>query len=274
MQPSVLLVDKTEGWTSHDHVAAVRRELGRGIKVGHAGTLDPFATGLLVILIGRATRTQRLFMSLDKTYEVRARFGATSTTGDRDGELTTTGRVPVGDLELPVGRIKQTPPAFSAVKVAGRRAYELARAGEAVELAEREVDVHEFTETERDGTDRCFRIRCSSGTYVRSLVADLGDAHCAELRRTAIGPFAVTEASRELAPVPLADALRRFLPELELGDHDAKLISHGRRFPLPDAGDGLAPAAPFIATHQGDLVAVCETDPAGLVRALIGFPSL
>ncbi len=179
----VLLYDKPSGVTSHDVVAEVRRELGNGLKVGHSGTLDPFATGLLLILIGRATRVQRFLMALPKTYEVTARFGATSSTGDPEGEILETGVVPHEDLRLPTGRIRQRPPAFSAVKIGGRRAYELARAGERVETAEREIEVYRFEEVQRDEDRRRFVIECSSGTYVRSLISDLGDAYCESLRR-------------------------------------------------------------------------------------------
>ena len=204
----VLLYDKPAGVTSHDVVARVRRTLPRKTKVGHAGTLDPFATGLLLVLVGRATRVQRFLMALPKRYEATARFGAVSSTGDPEGEITETGVVPDGALALPVGRIRQRPPAYSAVKVGGRRAYALARAGETPELAEREVDVYAFDEIARDGDRRAFAIECSSGTYVRSLIADLGDAYCTELRRTAIGPFSVDEADETLA-IPLAGALAR-----------------------------------------------------------------
>ena len=125
----VVVVDKPAGITSHDVVARMRRGLGRR-KVGHAGTLDPFATGLLLILVGRATRVQRFLMALPKRYETVAQFGAVSSTGDPEGEIVQTGVVPEGDLKLPTGRVRQRPPAFSAVKVGGRRAYALARAGE------------------------------------------------------------------------------------------------------------------------------------------------
>ena len=180
----IVLYDKPAGITSHDVVARMRRALGaRGgrsgrVKVGHAGTLDPFATGLLLILVGRATRVQRFLMALSKRYEATARFGAVSTTGDPEGEITATGVVPSGDLDLPTGSVRQRPPAYSAVKVGGRRAYALARAGEQVELAERVVEVYRFDERWRDGDRRGFVIECSSGTYVRSLIADLGDAYC------------------------------------------------------------------------------------------------
>src|SRR5215213_1194163 len=137
----VLLVAKPAGKTSHDVVASVRRELGKGVKVGHAGTLDPFATGLLLLLVGSATRAQQFLMALPKTYRAVARLGWTSTTGDRDGELVETGRMPESP-SIPVGPQLQTPPAYSAIKVGGRRAYELARAGETPELRARPVPVH------------------------------------------------------------------------------------------------------------------------------------
>ena len=201
----LLLCDKPAGITSHDVVAQTRRRLGRGIKVGHAGTLDPFATGLLIVLVGRATRIQRFVMALPKRYEVTARFGATSTTGDPEGEITETGRVPSGDLTLPTGEVRQRPPAYSAVKIKGRRAYKLARAGETFELPERQITVYRFEETRRCGAERDFVIECSSGTYVRSLIADLGDAYCRALRRTRIGEFDVSDADPErLLPLELA----------------------------------------------------------------------
>ena len=201
----MLLCDKPAGVTSHDVVARERRQ--RGVKGGHAGTLDPFATGLLVVLLGRgATRCQARFMALPKTYRAIARFGATSTTGDHEGEITETGVLPPETLELPTGELRQRPPAHSAVKVGGERAYKRARRGELLEMPERIVTVSRFTQTWREpdpvtpGLQRAgFEIECGSGTYVRSLIADLGDAYCLELRRTAIGPFAVADA---IAPPP------------------------------------------------------------------------
>jgi tRNA pseudouridine55 synthase len=207
-EPGVLLVDKPPGITSHDAVASVRRE--RGQKTGHAGTLDPFATGLLLLLIGReATRCQSRFMALPKTYRTVARFGAVSTTGDPEGEITETGVMPADPLELPVGDIAQRPPAYSAVKVGGVRAYKRARRGEEVELPERQVTVHRSERLWRRGDRAEFEIECSSGTYVRSLIADLGDAYCESLRRIAIGPFSVEEGGTLLS---LADALGRIAP--------------------------------------------------------------
>ncbi len=215
----LLLCDKPAGITSHDVVAQVRRRLGREVKVGHAGTLDPFATGLLIVLVGRATKIQRFVMELPKRYEVTARFGEVSTTGDPEGSITVTGRVPEGELALPTGVVRQRPPAYSAVKIGGKRAYKLARAGIEVEMPMREVNVHRFEETRREGAERDFVIECSSGTYVRSLIADLGDAYCTALRRTRIGEFEVTDADPErLLPLELA---LRHIPRPDAPTHYA-----------------------------------------------------
>jgi len=196
--PGVLLVDKPAGPTSHDLVARVRRE--RHGKVGHAGTLDPFATGLLIVLVGReATRHAARFTALPKTYRAVARFGAVSTTGDPQGEITETRRLPRAELQLPTGSIRQRPPVYSAVKVGGVRAYRRARRGEEVALPHREVTVYRFDQVWRRGDRACFEIECSSGTYVRSLIVDLGDAYTESLRRTRIGPFSVEEAEAFLS---------------------------------------------------------------------------
>lgn len=192
----MILIDKPAGPTSHDVVAAVRRALG-GVKTGHAGTLDPFASGLLLILVGRATKAQSALMALPKRYETVARLGARSSTGDREGEITETGAVPPDPPELPTGELRQRPPAYSAVKVGGERAYRRARRGEAVDVPERIVTVSRFEQLWRRDGERPtagFLIECGSGTYVRSLIADLHDAYCLELRRTAIGPFDVAAA--------------------------------------------------------------------------------
>ncbi len=190
----IVLADKPAGKTSHDITTVVRRGLGVR-KAGHAGTLDPFATGLLVVLVGRARRVQRFFTALPKEYFAVARFGAVSTTGDPDGQITQTGVLPAGDLVLPTGRITQRPPAYSAIRIDGTRAYERARRGETVEVPEREVTIYEFEQLWREEDRAGLRIVCSSGTYVRSLVADLGDAYTEELRRTSIGPFHVDDAN-------------------------------------------------------------------------------
>lgn len=268
-RPHVLLYDKPAGATSHDVVASVRRTLPRKTKVGHAGTLDPFATGLLLVLVGRATRAQRFFMALPKRYEVVARFGAVSTTGDPEGEITETGNVPAGELTLPEGTISQRPPAYSAVKVGGRRAYELARAGAEVELAEREVTVHRFAQLWHDGDRRAFAIECSSGTYVRSLIADLGDAYCLELRRTRIGAFDVADADPE-RPLTLSDALA-FLPLVELSREWARKAAHGIRVDAP------VPVAPGTCaavrlTDADGLIALAEPVDGGAgLKPIVGF---
>ncbi len=256
----VILYDKPPGITSHDVVARVRRELGGRLKVGHAGTLDPFATGLLLILVGRATRVQRFLMSLPKRYVATARFGAVSTTGDPEGEITETGSVPDGDLDLPTGTVRQVPPAYSALKVSGQRAYALARAGTDFELPERQVEVYEFTELWRDGERRGFAIACSSGTYVRSLIADLGDAYCEELRRTAIGDFEVERADPGRI-VPLNDALA-FIPALRLSGEDARRAAHGA--PVPGEAASLV-----RLQDEAGLIALAEPVAGGLLKPTV-----
>jgi tRNA pseudouridine55 synthase len=163
------------------------------------------------VLLGReATRCQARFMALPKTYRVVARFGAVSTTGDPDGEITETGILPPpGPLELPTGTIWQRPPIYSAIKIGGVRAHRRARRGEEIEMPPRQVTVHRFEQAWRTRDRAELEVECSSGTYVRSLVSDLGDAYCESLRRTAIGPFGADEAGAFMA---LAAALGR-LPE-------------------------------------------------------------
>jgi tRNA pseudouridine55 synthase len=198
---SVLLFDKPAGITSHDAVAQVRRE--RGVKAGHAGTLDPFATGLLLILLGRATRLQRFLVGLPKTYLATARFGWRSSTGDPDGELTETGRIP-GSLELPTGTVRQQVPMTSAVRVGGERLYKKAHRGEVVETPVRAVQVHRAELLSGDRERAHYEIECSAGTYIRTLVETLDDAYCEELRRTAIGPFRVENAGEEVPAAEVA----------------------------------------------------------------------
>ena len=192
----MLLYDKPVGVTSHDVVAVVRRE--RGCKAGHAGTLDPFATGLLLILLGKATKLQRFLVGLPKTYLAGARLGWRSSTGDPDGELTETGVLP-DSLELPTGTVRQRVPMTSAVRVGGERLYKKAHRGEVVETPARDVQVHRAELLSSDGEHAHYEIECSAGTYVRTLVETLDDAYCAELRRTAVGPFRVEDAGEEIA---------------------------------------------------------------------------
>jgi tRNA pseudouridine55 synthase len=264
LSDGVLLADKPAGVTSHDVVAAERRRLGEGVKVGHAGTLDPFATGLLLILVGRATRVQRFLMELPKRYETVVRLGYTSTTGDVDGEIAP-GRTPPEPLALPTGRIRQRPPAYSAVHVGGRRAYDLARAGEDVELPERDVEVHRFEQLWRDGERAAFGIECGSGTYIRSLIADLGDAYCLELRRTGIGPFDVADAGRF---VPLGEALT-FLPAVELEGEDARRAAHGVAVQGTVPAGDCPPAVRLV--DAGGLIALAEPRGDGTLKPVVGF---
>lgn len=284
-EDAVLLCDKPPGITSHDLVAKVKRELRaagrggarrRGPRVGHAGTLDPFATGLLVVLTGRCTRLQRYLIGLPKTYRATARLGWRSSTGDPDGELVETGRIPPA-LELPTGRVRQRLPMTSAVKVEGERLYRKAHRGEAIETPEREITVYEARLLGRAGDEVEYEITCSSGTYIRTLIETLQDAYCSRLRRTAIGALRLADGERKaIAP---AEALA-FMPRRELTESEATLIGHGRAIPigrvrppaapLPFAGDvgageerGESPetAGPAVAlTADERLVAVARAD--------------
>lgn len=271
----IVLADKPAGKTSHDVTTLVRRIHGVR-KAGHAGTLDPFATGLLIVLLGRARRVQRFFTALPKEYVAVARFGFVSSTGDPDGVLTETGVLPQGELELPTGRISQRPPAYSAVRVAGTRAYERARRGEPVEVPEREVEVHEFEQLWRESDRAGFRIVCSSGTYVRSLIADLGDAYTLELRRTRVGAFDVSDADPERV-IPLAQALAMFR-SARLDGESARRASHGVAVPVPGQITGRAaewefPGAPaeVVLLDEAGPVALAEQRADGMLKPVVGF---
>ncbi|MBN1530533.1 MAG: tRNA pseudouridine(55) synthase TruB [Thermoleophilaceae bacterium] len=261
----VILYPKPAGVTSHDVVARVRRSLGRGIKVGHAGTLDPFATGLLLVLVGRATRAQRFLMGLPKTYRATARLGWRSDTGDVDGVLEETGRMPA-TLELPTGDLMQRPPAYSAVRVAGERAYRLARRGEAPELEPRPVRVARAELIDSTPERAAYEIECSAGTYVRSLIAELGDAYCETLERTRVGPFRLEDADPEKI-VPLERALA-FLPERALSGDEAAAVRHGRRLA---AGRAAEPV--LRLTHDGVLIAVAEPRADELQPVVVFAPA-
>jgi tRNA pseudouridine55 synthase len=196
---TVLLLDKPAGKTSHDVVAEVRRE--RGVKAGHAGTLDPFATGLLLVLTGQATRLQRFLVGLPKTYLATARLGWTSTTGDPDGELTETGAVPDSPA-LPTGTVRQRVPMTSAVRVGGERLYKKAHRGETITTPVRDVEVYRAELLASGDGFAHYEVECSTGTYVRTLIETLQDAYCSDLRRVAVGPFRIEDAGRE---VPIAE---------------------------------------------------------------------
>jgi tRNA pseudouridine55 synthase len=244
----MILCDKPEGASSHDEVLRVRRALS-GAKTGHAGTLDPFATGLLLVLVGRATRIARYILTLPKTYVTTARYGALSSTGDPDGEIVETGRIP---------------PAYSAIRIAGVRAYERARRGEEVEMPERLVHVHRFEQLWReDGVRGGYEIECGSGTYVRSLVAELGDAYCESLRRTSIGPWGVDAADGETL-IPLGDVLSAFLPVVTLSGEQARRASHGAL--VDTEADGTV----VLADEEGP-ICIAEPREGGGVKASVGF---
>ena len=208
-EDSVLLIDKPAGMTSFGVVARVRRvlsqQLGKKAKVGHTGTLDPFATGLMIIVTGKECRNAMQYSKLDKEYEATIRLGQSSSTGDPEGEI-----IDVSDtqptkeaieaaLERFRGEITQRPPIFSAIKINGRRAYDLARKGEAVEVPERQVMIYKLELLDYSYPDVRIRTHVGSGTYIRSLAVDIGrvletGAYCTELRRTKVAEYDVTEA--------------------------------------------------------------------------------
>lgn len=205
-EDDILLVDKPAGITSFGVVARVRRrlseQLGKKAKVGHTGTLDPFATGLMIIVTGKECRNAMNYSKLDKVYEATIRLGQTSSTGDPEGELTdVSGTVPAKEAVLDAlaqftGDITQRPPMFSAIKINGRRAYELARKGEVVEMPERHVSVYSLELLDYTYPNVAIRVHVSSGTYIRTLAEDVGavlgtGAYCSELRRTKVGEWSV-----------------------------------------------------------------------------------
>jgi len=263
----LLLVDKPRGVTSHDVVDVVRRGLGTR-KVGHAGTLDPMATGLLLIGVGRATRLLRFLGGLPKTYEGTLRLGVETTTLDADGDVVRETEVDLSEADVAaamralVGESLQRPPAYSAVKVGGRKLYEAAREGEHLEAEPRPIRVDAFDVVAFDVPDVTFRVTCSGGTYVRVLAADVGaalscGAHLTALRRTAIGPYAVDDAVAPDGvgdPLPM-DAAIGHLPRLELDAEEAVAASHGR--PLGPAGL----TGPYgVFAPNGRLIGVYEDD--------------
>lgn len=209
MYDGFLLVDKPKGWTSHDVVAKVRntlkKESGHKVKVGHTGTLDPMATGLLILVVGSYCKRASEFSKLDKTYDVTLKLGETSATGDAEGEKTkVSDKIPSkkeveNDVNSFVGEIEQTPPAYSAIKVDGKRAYKLARDGREVKIEPRQVTINEIIQVEYKYPLVSFTTSVSSGTYIRSLVSDIGEklgcgAFMSELKRTKVGGFALSDA--------------------------------------------------------------------------------
>jgi len=298
----LLVVDKPAGWTSHDVVARVRR-LASTRKVGHAGTLDPMATGVLVLGIGRATRLLTYVTGADKDYAATVRLGVATTTDDAEGEVVArvdASAVARAELLARVaaltGDIRQVPSAVSAIKVDGQRAYARVRAGEDVELAARPVRVARFEVVAArpdvdDGVpvlDVDVEVTCSSGTYVRALARDLGDAldvggHLTALRRTRVGGFGLGQARTldelgatpddvAVTVVPLAEAARGVLPVRELTEPEARALSYGQGVDAPDAPD--APGGPLAAiAPDGTLVAVVERRGGRLRPAVVFAPA-
>lgn len=271
----LVIVDKPSGWTSHDVVAKLRGLAGTR-RVGHAGTLDPMATGVLVVGVGKATRLLGHLALTEKTYDTVIRLGRSTDTDDADGEIVaeasaaqvTEELLRVGAVEL-TGAILQVPPKISAVKVDGRRAYKRARAGEQVELKPRPATVYDFTisglRREGDLLDVTATITCSSGTYIRALARDLGarlgtGGHLTMLRRTRVGPYdlsmarTIEEFTRDPAVLPLADAVAAAFPRMDVSADDARRIAHGGT--LPATGLGRGPIGVF--GPDGTLLALVE----------------
>ena len=269
-ESGLVVVDKPGGMTSHGVVARCRRTLGTR-KVGHAGTLDPMATGVLVVGVERATRLLGHLMLTEKTYDATVRLGATTTTDDAEGEATAT--TSAGHLTEAVvrqalaafeGDIEQVPSTVSAIKVDGKRAYALARAGEDVELKARQVTIREIVadgfRAEGDFLDLDLRVTCSSGTYIRAIARDLGAAlgvggHLTALRREAVGPFTLDGANTDLddlRTVPIAAAARASFPTLELTEEQAASVRVGRALPLEIAAltAVFAPDGEFLALYR------------------------
>lgn len=263
-----LLVDKPAGLSSHDVVTKVRRARG-GIRGGHTGTLDPFATGLLLVALGRSTRLIRFVPSEPKVYQALILFGAATDTDDATGKVVEEGPVPDRDTVLAAiprltGRLEQVPPAYSARHVDGRRAYQVARTGQQPDLRPASVVVHEWVVEALGDTTLQATISCSSGTYIRSLARDLGRlcgsvAHLASLRRTRIGPFDVRDAvlpddSSEAPLVSATDALVGMSRQVIAGE-DLTRLAQGRRVPAHEEGAHVA-----LVDEAGALLAVGERD--------------
>lgn len=299
VRSGLLVVDKPGGMTSHDVVAHVRRAMGTR-KVGHAGTLDPMATGVLVIGVERATRLLGLLAMRDKSYGATIRLGSTTVTDDAEGDVTAAAApaevTAVTDEQIAVamraltGTIEQRPSAVSAIKVDGRRAYERVRAGEDVELAARTVTISRFDvvavrRDEPSAIDIDVTVDCTTGTYVRALARDLGAAlgvggHLTRLRRTRVGPFVESEAialadvtgdtQRQRLLVPLGSAAGRCFTTVVLGESAAEHVRHGRPIDWPDAA-AATDEAPLALLDEGDNLLALATAVDGRARYVAVF---
>ncbi|TMR06784.1 tRNA pseudouridine(55) synthase TruB [Actinomadura soli] len=271
----LVIVDKPSGWTSHDVVGRMRR-LARTRRVGHAGTLDPMATGVLVLGVGKATRLLGHLALTEKGYDATIRLGVSTNTDDAEGEVTATASaasVPDAALRAGIaaltGPIQQVPPQVSAIKVNGERAYKMARKGEEVELAARPVTVRDFAVLDvrrhDDVIDVDASIACSSGTYIRALARDLGASlgcggHLTALRRTRVGPYdlgmarTLDQLAGELEILPMGEAVAAVFPRRDVSDDDARKVAHGGR--LKAAGLGPGPVGVFAP--DGSLLALVE----------------
>lgn len=285
------VLNKPAGMTSHDVVAAVRRTLGER-RVGHAGTLDPPATGVLLVGVGRATRLLRFLQGTDKSYDGTLVLGSTTSTLDATGEVTGTfDMTDVTDRDVAAaaagltGNLAQVPPMVSAIQVAGRRLHELAREGVEVERAPRDVHVAAFSVEPLGGGRFSFAVSCSTGTYVRSLVDDLGralggGAHLASLRRTRVGAFSLDDAigldafsedqRTALASLRPPLSMVAHLETIEVSGADAASLVHGRRVPT---GAGPAQVGDVaVVTDDGTLVGVARRDPDGVLHPEVVMP--
>ncbi|MFC9975025.1 tRNA pseudouridine(55) synthase TruB [Spirillospora sp. NPDC127200] len=275
MESGLVIVDKPAGWTSHDVVGKMRRLAGTR-RVGHAGTLDPMATGVLVVGVEKATRLLGHLALTEKGYDGTIRLGQTTNTDDAEGEITATAsaarvtdeRVAAGIAAL-TGLIQQVPPQVSAIKVNGERAYKMARKGEEVELKARPVTIHGFAVTgirrEGDLVDVDVSVSCSSGTYIRALARDLGaglgcGGHLTCLRRTRVGPYdlsmarTVDQLAERMEVLPIGEAVSAAFPRRDVTEDDARKVRHGGR--LPAAGLGPGPVGVF--DPDGTLLALVE----------------
>ena len=284
------MIDKPAGWTSHQVVARLRRLLGTR-KVGHAGTLDPMATGVLVVGVNRATRLLGHLSLADKTYDATVRLGSSTTTDDAEGEVVakadargTTAAAIEEQLTRLRGPISQVPSSVSAIKVAGVRSYARVRSGEDVVLAARPVLVRRFEVTGRreveDQIDLDVVVECSTGTYVRALARDLGAAlgtggHLTALRRTAVGPFTMTEASRlddattDVPMIGMTVVARRCFSTLTVDDDDADAVRHGRPLDAVTLPDEQA----ALLDRKGTFLALYRRTAAGATAEAVFDPA-